>query len=62
VNANILGSHFFLPFDFGEDGVSLLVTVKTKDASGRFEFLFGPPIKVPDYGAVLSGPLLVSTC
>jgi hypothetical protein len=62
VKANILGSHFFFPFDFGEDGVSLLVTVKTKGASECFEFLFDSPIKVPDYGALLSSILLVSTC
>ena len=53
MKARILGSHFFFPFDFGEDGVSLLVTVKIKGASGCFEFLFDPPIKVPDYGALL---------
>ena len=58
----ILGSHFFFPFDFGADGVSLLVTVKTKGASGYSEFLFSPPIKVPDYGTLLSSELLVSAC
>ena len=53
MNANILDSHFF-PFDFGGDEDSLLVAVKFKGASGCFEFLFWPPIKVPDYGASLS--------
>ena len=58
----ILGSHFLFPFDFEVDGVSLLVAVKIKGASGCFEFLFDPPIKVPDYGALLSSQILVSTC